>query len=297
MIRRTLLFAVAALLLSAAAGADTIYLSNGRTITECKVISEAGDVVVVRVKTGLLKIPRNRIDYIEKSDKPVKFKDWGEVTREKAPASSGGASSTGTSGAAKADDPDDPDHVDPELKKSALAAIRRFSSADQADRAEARDELVSMGLRITPVLVGKLQDRELKVRRNVASVLGKLAPKNAIKPLLEAMYAATPAEGKAPYWDRSYLKEVYNALRATSNKSFTYRYKRSSASTDIEAWVEWWNESWPKLPRQVGEPVLDKEAEDYEVKLKEAKQLSGKKIKFPAPAGDADAQSGTRPGQ
>jgi len=296
---RASLIALVAVAVAPAAPADTIYLRNGRTIVDCTVVREDAHVVVVRVKTGKLIISKREVDFVEKAEKPVKFVDWSkhlEISRpvapERAPSTTSGAGEGSGDSAKKegsgGDSPkgsveEDLKKVPAALRKAALEAVGLLGAPDPDTRRSARRTLTSLGLKISPVLVSKLKDRDLQTRLAVADVLGGLGARDSVKPLMEALIGSTPDDGMVPAWNRSYVRSVHGSLERITGASLPYGYQFSNQKENIEKWIAWWDANWSKYPRQVGEPELDKKAEGYDEQLKKSKELDTRKISFPEP--------------
>ena len=285
--------------LASSAAADTVYLRNGRAITECTVIDETTTTVVIRVKTGILTFPRKSVDYIERAEAPVKFTDWkGHLATSKSvappPRAAKGAKAAG-GGAAESSGGSASEDVDPMLKKAALEAIGELKSGESERIAAAKRRLTALGLGIAPVLVENVRHTSVDVRRSCADVLGRLGAKNAVKPLIEALYAATPETGRAEVWNRSYMRSVDGALEKITGRGSGYNPRSSQQQKDVQKWVDWWGEKWADFPRQVGEPEIDKKDEQYKEKLAEAKALKLEKAAFPEPKSFSDVKKGVRP--
>jgi len=274
--------------LAAAAFADTVHLTNGRKITDCQVIDDSGDSIVVKVAQSTLYIPKSQVAFVEKSDKPTEFKGWdaGSATSGAAPAAGGapaatpgGASAGGASGAKK----EDPDAVPEDLRKRAEELLKDLDSSDSAAREASMRDLTALGMKITPLLITKLGDQSVYVRRGAAAVMGELGPRTAVKALVEALYAATPETERVEQWNRAYMRNVNVSLEKITGQNMNYNPRSQTQQDSVKKWVEWWDASWSQYPRQIGEPALDEKAADYAEKLKEAKKLKIERCAFAPP--------------
>jgi hypothetical protein len=263
----------AAVLAGPAARADTVHLVNGRQITDCVILKETPTVVVVRVATGILTFPRSQVAYVEKSEQKLEFKSWDELAREKPVGGGSAAGGDAAAGAAEAKD-EDPDAVPEDLRERAAAIMARMASDDSAEREAAQAEMARLGPKIVPALVDGLRDSRARVRRGCAAALRRLRATGAIKPLIEELVAGTPGKGsEVPRDSVYYLEAVSRALDGIAGKTVNYNPRRESRFGKLQTWVDWWNSNWKRFPRQVGEPVLDEEAEDYEEQLRKAKEI------------------------
>ena len=160
-----------------------------------------------------------------------------------------------------------------EFKKQVNDLVNLLKSPDESVREQALAQLRDIGKRALPVLADRLTDTDHAIRFQVSKLFLDMKPKEAIKAMIEAMYAASPEQGGAPQYLEYYLRHIQLALRDATGVSAAYNPLAATQAGVVQQYVDWYNENWDKLPPQVTDPPLDKDDPDYQTKFKEARAL------------------------
>ena len=272
---------VSACLACAAARADTINLTNGRSL-KGRIVGQTKVRTEVLLDNGVrLTIPADQIESIEpeapkaaieleqppekpaapeKADKPPDSEKKAEPAVEPAkpekPAEPG-----------KSEPPAVPPE-DPEAKKQAAETAARVArlvellGAEGADNAETREsaraQLVAIGEPGLGALCAALEDKNAQRRMGAATALGEAGAKGAVGPLLAAVYASTPQTGNLEPWAIQFLNVCAVSLEKITGQNFGYNGMYAAvARGSVERMLEWWGKSWKEYPPQVGAPRPD----------------------------------------
>jgi hypothetical protein len=117
------------------------------------------------------------------------------------------------------------------------------------------------------------------VRTRAIQLLAQMGGQSAMKPLVEAFYAAAHPT-IAPY-QVQYVETLTDHISRLAGRNFHF-YVRSGARAPMvaENMVQWWRQNYAKLPPQLGEPELDPNDECYQTQLAELRALTLERREF-----------------
>jgi hypothetical protein len=267
-LRTLAVLAAAWLACSATVRADTINLTNGRSL-KGRIVGQTKVRTVVLLDNGVrLTIPADQIESIEPEapkaaleleqppEKPAAPEKAPEPAKPEKPAEPG-----------KSEPPAAPPE-DPEAKKQAAETAARVArlvellGAEGADNAETREsaraQLVAIGEPGLGALCAALEDKNAQRRLLAATALGEAGAKGAVGPLLAAVYASTPQTGNLEPWAIQFLNVCAVSLEKITGQNFGYNGMYAAvARGSVERMLEWWGKSWKEYPPQVGAPRPD----------------------------------------
>jgi len=252
------------------ARADTIYLTNGRSVRGRITSRSGGQVTIHLYNGGRITIPADTIDSVEPDDEKPAPKPPENPTPEtpkgpEPPAT--GPAGTPKDPAAKPPETapmgDGLDMAEIQRKATELAPrIRELldqlgteGGANDDKRAQARAELVKIGEPAVELLVGALRDQSILRQELAAGVIAEIGSKRAAKPLLTALDAATPEVGKVSAGNAMVLAAMASAFNRVTGQFFPYDVKDLEDARIVIAQMQaWWRENAEKFPDQVGDP-------------------------------------------
>ncbi len=271
-------------LAAAVAAADDVILVSGGEVTNCRVVHEGPDEIVIDRsgtqmvfrRSQVLRIIRREVEEAPPRKAPPPPPPSAESTADRLPAEPAG-----------------------KKRKSAEARrikqmIAQLASTDETDRDAAKSALLRFGEKAYPELAAALTDNRYWVRFYAARIFREHHAREAAKALLEALNGAVPDRGRCPSWNKPYVRAVRDALRAATGKNFGLNPDSQRQGQALAKWVEWWAGSYGRFPRQIGEEELDPESENYKEELKEARKLNLRKKQYPRPPTWQPATPGER---
>ncbi|MBE7465173.1 MAG: hypothetical protein HS116_16980 [Planctomycetes bacterium] len=203
---------------------------------------------------------------------------------------------TGAKKPAETEEKADPYAVPKEKKDAFDKAVKGLGSEKPSDREAAKAKLKSLGKDVIPGLAKLLQHSDAETRRTACDLLNDLNAKNAIKQLVETLYAVMPGSGQAASYQRQYVRSLKTALQTTTGQAFISVEPSSPLVQDgLKKYVEWYNANFDRLPPQIGEPEIEPTDPKYYEKLKEARALKLEKREWPRPPMSADIVTGEKP--
>lgn len=185
----------------------------------------------------------------------------------------------------------------PKDKKDAFdKAVKGLGSEQPSEREASKAKLKALGKDVIPGLAKLLQHSDAETRRTACDILNDLNAKNAIKQLVETLYAVMPGAGQAASYQRQYVRSLKTALQTTTGQAFISVEPSSPLVQDgLKKYVEWYNANFDRLPPQIGEPEIEPTDPKYYEKLKEARALKLEKREWPRPPMSADIVTGEKP--
>ncbi len=310
--------------------ADTVFLKDGGEV-EGKVVSESKFSVVVKSANGRMhSIRRTNIEVIvyEEEAAPVRPVIVGQAHKAPASEKDGVAGEKKEQGKEKVEGDGDPkgkgeagkggeagkdpsskdgkgkDEIAkdekpvwpvlaPELLAKVKVQMALLESDNPAERGRAKSALVGLGKDIIPEMILGLNHKDERVRVACCDVLGSLNARNAVKFLIETLYAVLPEKGNAAAYHRGYIRSLKTTLASTSGQAFINVEPNSAFVQDgLLKYIEWYEVNYDRLPPQVGEVEVDPTDPDYVKKLKDARKLVLKKRTWPRPPMSADQALG-----
>ncbi|MBN1808663.1 MAG: HEAT repeat domain-containing protein [Planctomycetes bacterium] len=265
---RKVMMMAAALVLALSAAADNVYLTNGKVYRRVRARRMDDGRVEITIAGGTMILQQEQVAYIEKEEVPEEeLKGAGEpelspVLRAIAEKVASKTADTGKGGKPSQEE------------KQAKSFLALLKDPDEGVRAQGAAALAGMGNAAVPYLVEALGDKNNAYRYQVSKVLYEIRPRQAIKPMLEAMYAASPEQGPAPHFLQQYLVNLRNTLRATTGQQFNYQPDLASQAAAMKKWVEWYEKNWEKLPEQMTDPKIEKDDPEYKKKFEEGRKLN-----------------------
>ena len=269
------ILAVAAIFTGTVA-ADNVYLKNGQVYTECVAKNLANGSVEIALKGGKIVLPQSEVAYIEKEQ--VNEADLKAGEPELSAVLEAWKSAKGTEGAGTQTKPD-------QTAQQVQQLVALFKDPDATVRNQAIQELVTLGPKATPFLLGYMQDSDTATRLHTSAVLAQTKPREAVRQLLEALYAGSPAEGRAPYFMNDYLTNINTALVGATGQNFYYLSNIDTQFEAVDKFVEWYKASVMTLPPQIGDPQKKEGEEDkaYQDRIAKARELKLARRSFVAP--------------
>jgi len=288
-LRTLAVLAAAWLACSATVRADTINLTNGRSL-KGRIVGQTKVRTVVLLDNGVrLTIPADQIESVEPEAPKVAPEPEPPPEKPAAPEKAPEPAKAGEPGPdakppdsekkaepAKPEKPAEPGKSeppaappeDPEAKKQAAETAARVArlvellGAEGADNAETREsaraQLVAIGEPGLGALCAALEDKNAQRRLLAATALGEAGAKGAVGPLLAAVYASTPQTGNLEPWAIQFLNVCAVSLEKITGQNFGYNGMYAAvARGSVERMLEWWGKSWKEYPPQVGAPRPD----------------------------------------
>ena len=279
------LAAFALVLVTSAARADIINLTNGQSYRG-RIASQAGGQTTIVLKNGgRVILPTDQIESVEpeeetpppappppppeppaepaKAGKPEKPAEPGTG---QAPAEPGAETKPAEPAAAPAKEPDEAEirrqaaELAPEIKAH-LEKLGTEGAPNAAVRASARAGLVKIGEPAVEELVGALGDPSPLRQEQAAGVLGEIGSKRAVKPLLVELEANTPKSAKPSAGTAAVLDAMAAALNKITGQNFPYQAADPELSGLVIIRMQvWWKENAEKFPPQIGEPPREPKA-------------------------------------
>ncbi len=292
---RLLIQALAVLALAGAARADTLTLDNGRRLRGRIVRRSGGQVVIQLENGGRITVAANRVVMVEPDAKARPRLPRLPVGAEEKPKPKPGVEKPGKppekSGRETKPAAPEAEKPDPELTARIAALIGGMGASEgrdaQEQRTAARAALAAIGEPALPALCRALEDSSWQRRLSAAIALGQIGSKEAVKPLLVAVYTGTPAAGKkAAWWEKQYLNECARSFGRIAGSSYGYDADKVTAGKAAEKMLEWWGKNHEDYPLQIGDkpPKPKKEGEKEEEKpdpVEEIKKLPARR--YPKP--------------
>ncbi|GMV84035.1 MAG: hypothetical protein AMXMBFR7_52190 [Planctomycetota bacterium] len=238
-------------------------------------------------KTGAEADPEGK-----KTEGDAGTEETGEKTAEGDPKDG----ETGAKKPAESAEKPDPFAVPKEKKEAFDKAVKGLGSEKPSDREAAKAKLKSLGKDVIPGLANLLQHADAETRRTACDLLSDFNAKNAIKQLVETLYAVMPGSGQAASYQRQYVRSLKTALQTTTGQSFISVEPSSPLVQDgLKKYIDWYNANFDRLPPQIGEPEIEPTDPKYYEKLKEARALKLEKREWPRPPMSADIVTGEKP--
>lgn len=255
--------------------ADNVYLKNGQVYTRCRARNLGNGRIEIIMPGGKVELPDTEVAYIEKERVPDE--EFVNVPPPPSPVLEALKAAKGSVGA-KTEAKDKTE----ERVKQLLPLLK---DDDAGVRAEATEALLSIGQKAVPFLLPHIDSTDAALRLGVSNIIAELKPRNATRQLLEALYAASPAQGPAPYYQQQYLMNLNAALVAATGQNFFYMPTLDTQEA-LAKWVDWYKANAMLLPAQIGDPEKPEKADDpaYLAKLAKARELKTIR-KSLAPAG------------
>jgi hypothetical protein len=267
---------VVAAIFAGTVAADNVYLKNGQVYTECVAKNLPNGSVEITLKGGKLVLPQSEIAYVEKEK--VNEEELKPGQPELSPIleaweAAKGAQQSG--GQAKQE----------EAAQQVKQLVELFKDPDATVRNQAVDTLVTMGSKATPYLLPFLDSDDMATRLHVSAVLAQSKPKDAVRQLLQALYAGSPPAGRAPYYMTDYLTNINTALMAATGQNFYYLPNIDTQFEAVDKYVEWYKANVMTLPPQIGDPQKKEGEEDkaYQDRVAKARELKLARKSFVAP--------------
>jgi outer membrane biosynthesis protein TonB len=253
------------------ARADIIHLTNGRSI-KGRVTSRSGGRTHVQLDNGgRLILPSNQIDSVEQDEqKPpttrvvrqpivIEEPEPPEESPEDVPVKPP-ATGTGTTEPGKGPELDlaaierQATELAPRIKEL-INTLGTEGANNEDKRSAAREELAKMGEPAVGLLVETLRDQSLLRQELAAGAISAIGSKRAAKPLLAALDAATPKEGKETPGGIAVLNAMASAFNRVTGQSFAYDARDiPEARVAIVQMQAWWQVNADKFPAQIGDP-------------------------------------------
>jgi len=276
MLKRIAILTVA-VIFTGTASADNVYLKNGQVYTDCVAKTLPNGNVEITLKGGKMVLPQTEIAYIEKEKVNEEDLKAGEpelsAVLKAWEAAKGKKEEAGTE--------TKPDETAQQVQQ----LVGLFKDPDTTVRDQAVQSLVAMGSKATPHLLKYLEDSDPAIRLHTSAVLAQTKPKDAVRQLLETLYAGSPPQGRAPYYMVEYLMNINTALVGVTGQNFYYIPNIDTQFEAVDKFVEWYKANVTTLPAQIGDPKKKEGEEDkaYEERVAKARQLKLARRSFEAP--------------
>lgn len=176
-----------------------------------------------------------------------------------------------------------------------LELMRRLADSDATVRAKASAGIYAFGKDAVPYLAAGLYDGNVRARSTCAKLLGKLGARKAIKQLIEVLYAALPETDRPATYQVPFIRALKPTLaRVTGRRFISVQPSSVLVQEGLKKYIAWYNENIDGLPRQLGEPELDRTAADYVEQLHKARALKLEKHAWPRPPTVAELGAGEK---
>jgi len=277
------LCALALLAARTARAMDAVHLSTN-VILKGRIVSEAGDHVILELERGSVKIPRADIVRIEKL--PAATVE--ELERLRALAAESAEASPAETPAAE-ERVASPRGLSPKAEERIKRLVAELASEDPAARAEARAKLEREGKAAVAALTGALFSESYFARLAAAELLGKAGARESVRDMLVALRSAVPDSTRVRPWQRQFVKALSASLERITGRPVDIRERMADQDKVVSRLLEWWDgpgDSKETPPReaacvgwdtpQVGEPEVAADDPERARKLWEARRVGAR---------------------
>lgn len=182
-----------------------------------------------------------------------------------------------------------------EEKKKFEELMQALDTDDPNARASAQSELGALGTKAIAAIVDGLQHKRVEARASCATLLSQMNARNAVKQLIEVLYAALPEKGEAATYQVVFIRALKVALASTTGQSFiTVEADKPLVQDGLKKYIAWYNENFDRLPPQIDEELIEPTDPDYMKKLKEQRALKLEKKEWPKPPLSVENSIGVR---